>query len=285
MSPRKFIVFPGAHKTASTHLQRTLRRNAGRLAKRGVVFIGPNEVRTHLTPLTYRLRDGEPADDLGSKAAAAIAPLIDGAEVVLIADENILGGTEARMLFRKGRLYPWGPGRLGRVLKLLPEGKHHIALAIRHQATFLVSNYAESLHHTAYQSFEDYLALAKPHRLSWSRFIDRLRVETGDIPLTIWRYEDYPSVVRSVFSRLIGDGLAQKLEVPDRVIHPGLSARAVEALAAGETDIAALKKRFPKSPEYPALSLWTEEERARLGTLYARDLEQLSQMKGIRLIP
>ncbi|MEM6896682.1 MAG: hypothetical protein AAF576_04845, partial [Pseudomonadota bacterium] len=61
------------------------------------------------------------------------------ADTVALMDENILGGTDRKMLLRKTRLYPWAPGRMARLLDLFDGHDVQLALATRNPATFFPS--------------------------------------------------------------------------------------------------------------------------------------------------
>lgn len=108
----------GAHKTASTHLQRLLLRNAARLSAKGCAYFGPNRLRhdLRLPPLCV----DRPAN------ARVIAPLVSDlrnaaarGQKLVVSEENILGTTRADIIARADRLYPDADGQIARFLRLV----------------------------------------------------------------------------------------------------------------------------------------------------------------------
>lgn len=287
---REVIVLVGAHKTASTHFQRSLHRAEARLRRRGVGLLMPRFVRREILPLTYPLRDGAAAAPLRARVAEAIAAEVGAPDILVVMDENIIGGSQAPMLMDGDRLYPWAAGRLARVLALLPEGRRHVGMALRGRAEFLVSMHGESLHHTAYCDFRAYLGTTRPEALSWADLAARLRDAVAPVPITLWRYEDYPAVFDRIAAAMLGPAAADVTprRAPARV---GPSAAAIAALgaraAAGRADpgvFARLKRAYPKSAEHPGPAPWSAAERAALQARYGDDLSLLGQTPGVTLL-
>ncbi len=287
---REVIVLVGAHKTASTHLQRSLQDAEALLRQRGIGLLVPKFVRREILPLTYRLRDGEVPAALRAQAEAAIRGAVGTPERLVVMDENIIGGSGAAMLMKGERLYPWAAGRLARLLALMPEGRRQVGMAIRGQAGFLVSMHAESLHHGAYCGFRDYLGGGRPEALSWAEMVGRLRDAIAPVPVTLWRYEDYPAVFGRVTAAFLG-AAAQSVTARPEPERVGLSAAAITALGAevaagrgGPETLARLKRAYPKSEARPGPAPWSDEERAALEARYAADLTELASMEGVTLL-
>lgn len=285
----KILVLCGAHKTASTHLQRTLLKNKARLARAGAAVIMPKTVRAEIMPLVDRARGIDFPAQIKAELAATLAALAPGAKTVIICDENLLGGTDARMGFRGGRLYPWGAPRVARLLRILPAVPKRLAFGLRSMATFLPSAYAETLYHFDYQTFPNYLEGVDPGSLSWADLALRIREET-EVPMTLWRFEDYPETLRAIVGDLLGHGVARDLVVDHAPARVGLSSAAVTEIARAHAsgvekpELTALKKALPKSASSPGLAPFSDREIAALNALYAADIQAISALPKVRVI-
>lgn len=104
--PRRITLLAGAHKTASSHLQQSLMEAEARLRPHGIALVPPKTMRRDLAPLWQLLRDGTSPEIL--RAAAEGFLQLHGGESrhLVLMDENALGSTDAKMLFKKRRLYP-----------------------------------------------------------------------------------------------------------------------------------------------------------------------------------
>ncbi|MEO0486229.1 MAG: hypothetical protein AAF092_09985 [Pseudomonadota bacterium] len=289
MSAPRIWVLCGAHKTASTHFQRILTSQPGRLARAGTVVIPPKVVRREIMPLVDRARGIAFPARIKAELADTLARLAPGAGRILICDENLLGGTEPRMLLRGGALYPWGPARVGRLLSLLPPAEVRVALALRSMATFLPSAYAENLFHFPYVTFDAFLEDADPAALSWHDLLVRMREET-DAKVTLWRYEDYPAVAPAALGALLGRGVAADLEIPSQPARVGLSAEAIEEVARADgkgnpvPKLGALKKTFPKGSRFHAFQPFATANARALEDIYCADMAKIWAMSGVQVL-
>ncbi|MDF3605868.1 hypothetical protein PE067_06715, partial [Paracoccus sp. DMF-8] len=126
----------GAHKTATTHLQESLRLAASVLRDSGVYYVGPGELRGELLPVTPGIND---SGRLPQRQRAR-RRLVTAGEVypeILISDENIIGGTKRHRLFGKaGRIYPDAGLRLARLMSILRNQPVTAALSVRDPVAF-----------------------------------------------------------------------------------------------------------------------------------------------------
>lgn len=276
MTPQRIIVLPGAHKTATSHLQSALASASPALAAERVAYIGPQAIRRHLMPLTYLLRDGAKPSILRDVVAGQLDLLTDGTQpdTVILADENILGSTDLSMLVSSDQgLYPWGAGRLSRLIALLPDTRIEVGLAIRDLAGFLPSAYGEELRHAPIRTWADYRAKVPVEKLSWSAFVRRLGEEIDPVPIALWRYDGYPAIAKDLLDWLLPASAADAVSLSGPVKRSGFSGGAIariEAYLASGGDprdksvLHEARTDFPQSPEFPVFAPWTSEEKAGL---------------------
>ncbi|MGR3571263.1 hypothetical protein [Brevirhabdus sp.] len=281
----------GAHKTASSHLQKSLRQNPDVLAGLGVRFLPPQHYRRTLAPLQLALRDGEDRQQLVARAGMMLRGAADGAPRLIVSDENILGNLPR--VARDGRLYPWAQGRLHRSITVMGAPPACVYLAVRNIADYLVSAHSESLIHKPFRSFDAFLATMAPASLSWAQLVADLRPALGRSELILWRQEDYPRVQERIVSRMIGAPCPDAFKFLALRPRPGLSARALRALEKWSAEgrdirqdglIAHARELFPKSDAFPAPEPFSAKERAILDRNYRHDWQALKAMPHVTVI-
>lgn len=107
------VVHGGVHKTATSHIQSILQRNAGRLRKSGVHYVHHRDTRKEFTvptqlngyeKLGLKYKTKVPDDELAQKALAFFDDI--GAapgERIVLSDENMPG--HSGQCVRSGQLY------------------------------------------------------------------------------------------------------------------------------------------------------------------------------------
>ena len=164
-------------------------------------------------------------------AAEAFLTLHGGtAHRVVLMDENILGGTDRRLLLRPNRFYPWAHHRLARLTEMFPDHDIEIGIGLRNPADFLPSCWSENLHHSDIAFFETYMDGITPEKLHWSELATRIRESFPKARLFLWTYEDYFKAARRLYRRITNDPAAELIAPIDKVMRPGISSKAVELL-------------------------------------------------------
>ncbi|MDO6730348.1 hypothetical protein Q4577_09975 [Marinovum sp. 2_MG-2023] len=277
---RRLTFLIGAHKTASTHLQRSLVANRAALAPEGVGVIGPMPIGADILPLSNLLRGRADPALLALAADGFLTKQAGDAADIVLMNENIVSPTLAPdMGLDDNQFYKFAPGRLKRVLQLFPDHDIRVGMAIRSPDSFLVSAWQENMKGHAFRPFRNYLGQTDVTQLSWWKLVKRLRQAIGDTPLFLWRYEDYPAVVPTVLTHCIG-AAAAKVTMQDSAANPGFSAAALEFLArqgqvTKETTADALA-RFPKGRENPPFQPWNDAELRAMSERYAEDLDKIA---------
>jgi hypothetical protein len=281
----EIVLHLGAHKTATTWLQKRLEAGLPALRAIGVDYepLGPFR-RAVADPLDEVIHQGETPERLAALRGALEGYLSRGAARFIASDENILG--QCNPIVNSGRLYGTAKRRAQTVASLLPAPPAMTLLTIRSYAPFLASVYCESLWHAKFNSFEEFRARLVTDDGLWVRVVQGLVDVFGAERVRIVRYETLQASLPAMLHALCGQEVdpAQLPESTDR--NERLSARAVEELGrfAEETNRLTARRRlrefanrFPRSAEFPAFDPWTEEERARLDALYAQHLATIAE--------
>ncbi len=284
----RLVLLAGAHKTASSHIQHSLLGSAPALNELGIAVIGPKTMRKDLTPFSQLLRDGMTAQVVRAAAAGFLKHHGGDADTIALMDENILGGTDRKMLMRRKKLYPWAHTRVARLLQLFEDHDVDLALATRNPATFLPSCWSESLHHGRYDDFDSFVAGFDPSDKIWTRLVDRIMTTCPSLNLTLWRYEDFPALGTSLYAHLFKPGADTAVHPDPDIRRAGLSQNAADWFQAQEirdkATVQEARARFPKTGPQNAFNPWSDEERATLDKGYKRDIARLADRDGVTLL-
>ena len=286
-SVRHWRLHLGVHKTATTHIQDTLTEIRPALARSGLDAI-PNAVLRPLWPtLLPHRRDPRrwlPGRGTGRRIEAALAPFRLGPDRIFLSEENILG--ETHEIFGN-TLYPNLASRL-RVTTRVGQGREmHLFLAIRRMDGFLGSAYAEALRFFTFKAPFEVLGAryaAAPPR--WTEVIGRIRRTVPDVPLTVWRYEDYAANTKPILTHLCGvdPGPLPALPPPIRTQTPSdLAVREAERVdkALGYQDhadaVARIYAEAPAGPSTSPFQPFSEAETRQFEIAYEEDCRELDK--------
>ncbi|WP_134727251.1 hypothetical protein [Paracoccus luteus] len=313
-------VHVGAHKTATTHLQSTLRAMIPALLRAGVHYSdvvhwrGDRAMDAGLIRLADRLARRAPAaapspfrPQPGGAAARgadplrgdqkAVARVLDGIVAnwpqVVLSEENILGRIRSDRLFgADNTIYPSAGPRVDALGAVLRRRPMRLCLSIREPAGFLTSAFAMQVLGGRELLFDAYLDGFAPDLLSWSGLAERLLAVPGVAGLTVWRYEDYPAIRPALFDRLLPSGVAAV--APDLpAVNVSMSQDAYEALRARAMakpggDLRGMARRaarqFPRRPGERMLDVVDAALARRCAQAYAEDCARLAAMPGVDLL-
>lgn len=288
MIARRLVILAGAHKTASSHLQHSLLAAEAELKAHGIALVGPKTMRQDLTPFSQLLRDGMTPEVVTAGANGFLDHYGGDADTIVLMDENILGGTDRKMLLRKTRLYPWAPRRIARLLQLFGDHRVDIAFAVRNPATFLPSCWSESLLHGRYSDFRGFLQCFDATGAFWGGLVDRVRAAAPNTELKLWRYEDYGTLGQALFASLLKPQAAEIVKPDEHVRRPGLSAAAAEWFQAQDNldkdKVQEARKRFPKTGPETAFVPWSASELRALNESYDQDITAIAAIEGVHLL-
>jgi hypothetical protein len=289
---RQWRIHLGAHKTATTHLQETLAAVRGDLAGKGVDFLPSPLVRArNLAPTLGRRQLLARLPLVGSAhmrgaIEAVVTPLRAGPAVVVLSEENILGVPEHML---REPIYPQVALNLGRLASLAGRAEVVLFLAIRSYDTLIPSAYVETLKYAppppgGFEEARERLLSSPP---SWFELVSRIRAAAPEIPLRIWRHEDYRANARAILEALCGCALGPLPEISDPARTRSPSAGAIALAEALPRDLpraerparvraifAAVDSADPGADRFRPFG---QAERQRLRARYEADLERIAR--------
>lgn len=241
----------GAHKTATTHLQMTLARCR---LERGTRYPPVKPLRRLLTSPVRKGRPHLPWHRwLGGNW--------------LFSDENILGTTANAL-----EMYPQPDS----ALRYFCDCDLHIFLCVRSYDTFLPSAWGERLWHHRVNPFEAFIP-----RRRWTDVVADLQAAMPQVPIHVWRYEDYcvhPEAITRYYAGFAIRSFPPALETKPK---SGFSAKAIAELGKfagshpGRKRIRRIREQYPAGPDFPRFDPWTREQKETLQRMYHEDCETL----------
>ncbi|WP_341368314.1 hypothetical protein [Yoonia sp. BS5-3] len=292
MTPPDFTVafHVGAHKTATTHLQRSLQTVADPLADAGVRLYSPKYFRLpgRSIPALFGLKDGPP-DPARRSPADQLALMRKDADRVIFSEENYIGVLNSPRRFPVQVRYPHAADRVAALAEAIGR-PIDVFLGIRQPTAFLSSAYCQMLMGGRAMPLDRFKRINPITSVDWLDLVTRLRGAKGVGQLTVWRHEDYADVFTQICAGLVGPDRAQIVAPLPRRIHEGLSAAAVtETLqrhAAGEGDKAgfAMRKMWPVGPAHPSFDGFDSDEHARAAAAYAAQTAAIAGMEDVTFL-
>ncbi|RCW88090.1 hypothetical protein [Paracoccus lutimaris] len=283
----------GAHKTASTHLQNSLRMAQGQLRAAGVFYAAPVVLRSPYLPLIPVLLRPECPDWYRPHLVRVLSEARDICPEVLLSDENLLGGINRYNLFGgSGLLYPDAPRRVAETIALAGGGPATLCLAVRDPIRFNLSAFAHLVIRGEEIALDQFLRRRDPARADWVGLVRRLSALPGIARIVVWRYEDYPALRPRILARMLPPALVA--QVPDAppanegLTQPGYDWFVARALADSKVGLRVLARRarmrFPAADGHAPLRLLPDEDYARSAAGYARQIRQLRHLPGVELL-
>jgi hypothetical protein len=287
---RTWRIHIGAHKTATTHVQEILALMRDRLVADGIDFIPNHEVRkSGLAKALNRRRLGFRVPVVRERMVKGIMadhldPLRRGPTTMVLCEEKLLGGSQH--IFSVP-CYPTA-ARMVSLLDALRTGADvTVFLSIRNFADQLPSAYVQELKFLpplggGFDALRARVVANPPH---WSDLVGRIRQAAPDLPLRIWRQEDYRDHACEILSILCGTEIRELpvMEDPFWTKSPSLEAvRAAEALP----DDMPKKERFQTVlnlyKDAPAgqtqFDPFPEEEKAMFRKAYEADVARIREI-------
>ncbi len=282
------VLHLGAHKTATTFLQDTLRHHETALAADGVRLVLPRQTRRVLSLVSPNPGKDRPAreDALSSnraKLGKALSALASEPETkrIVMSEEGLIGAP--RQIVTDAKLYPDIETRL----QSLPEALNHpnvtILFAVRDYGQFFSSCFTTVLRRGA--RFDPASVAARLLRAdpNWQDVLRAIRARLPRAALRIWQYERFGDRQADVVASLA----AQNIAPPKPSVFRTLSHAAVDALLSEPRQdltrpelrkrVRRIARQFPVGETNPAFSLWTPEQSAAWAATYAAHWQQIEQ--------
>lgn len=191
----RLVLHVGAHKTASTYVQRLLRDNSEALTERGVAYCALS-CRQRINELGGGKLGEHAIDELAGQIAADIASPLP---IKLVSWEGLLGRP-----LHAGVLYGQAP-LFGRLVAAISRTSGHavdVVLYVRRQDRFLASYYIQTVKEGRAQDFSEFLAGVDIQKLDWRPAVMAF-AQAAD-SMTVGAYEAIESSRAAFLAPLLG---------------------------------------------------------------------------------
>lgn len=179
----------GFHKTATTHLQRTL--TSALSGVENLRYVGPLEFRHKTVWFKSRFKGLDQ-----KRSAAYLDELSSSTGTLVISDENICGHSDD--IFRHRRLYEHVFGRLQSLSAFSDRfDTTDVWVAIRNPTTFIPSIYCEAMRWKGYQDFR--AVFHGDFQQSWLPVIRDIKNALPNSNINVICYEDYSTSIVGFF--------------------------------------------------------------------------------------
>jgi hypothetical protein len=277
------ILHIGAHKTATTYMQKKLALNVEALDARGIHY-DPLEI--FRKNFTNSLQD--PAKG-NAEYREALKEKIRTQDVIL-SEENIPGVPGD--LVRGGNYYLNAHERVKLVCRLLDLEKPEIFMALREYSGFIVSMYCEYIRHQKFLPFADYFEIYRKSGFRWPQTIAEISAAVPQSEIKLWDFTKFRTQEPRIFDALLGQD-ASFLHAPEGPVRESFSETAIQVIGtlSGMIRHHELKqlinpiaRALPKGDDHKAFNPLAADVVEELKALYAEDLKTIAAMPRVTFI-
>jgi hypothetical protein len=289
--PQTIALHIGAHKTATSHLQKTLHNNRKMLSAEGVRVVGPHLLRAkgrNLQAMFNLSWSESPAPRRAPRDQLAF--LARGHKRLVFSEENFVGVLADKAGRVSLPLYPAGPERVAELAAAWAPIKPQLFVAVRNPASYLASAYSQTLLGGAHVGPRTFRARNDWRLINWADYIAKFRAISDISDIYVWRQEDYDRTQGLILRRLLGWKVGGKVERVDGRVHLGLSAAAVRQTLQwaqeGKTEKVGTTARglFPINDDNKPFALYARSTLDTAQAIYAAQMAQIEAMEGVTVL-
>jgi len=283
----------GAHRSGTQHLRQMLEENREMLEEQGVCLPDVGFAEKAFARALRAIREKTPVGEVNAELLSTLTGDKEYRRIVLI-DPNI-SGTVARPV-GKEFFYPRIVNSVTRIIESLDGLPLRLFVSVRNPATFIPSCFAESLKTAPEVTFETFIEDTNLPRLRWSDFLHRAQLRQQELPVTTWRFEDYPYIWRDVAQALTGVENREAFVGSPLPINKGISLRGAILMqsylqdhpvkkAAGYVRVRqAFETKFPSVVNEIYNPTWPMELTTGMTENYEDDWYYIERMENIEVI-
>lgn len=204
----------GGNQATTAHLLKALESNKAALEAENIAFILPNNdiyPRIFIASKAIR-KNGNTAEARQEFLQQFAIP--ENTETLIFIDDRIVG-TKHRVL-EKEFFSPRPSGFIKQIQTIFDDSSLRLFVETRDMATYLPFCYYNKIFDNTPSSLEAFLATVNLDDMRWSSFIDRAQGRGTAIPITTWRYEDYPLIWRDIMGAISGVAKYQDFTGPPK---------------------------------------------------------------------
>jgi hypothetical protein len=288
----KIILHAGVHATDEDRLMKCLLKNAGDLAGSNVAVPGPSRYRALLRDTLNAMVQGNLAPDAREVLLEAI---LDGdhPERLIFSNENFFSVPKSAV--GDGLFYPGAEEKLARMCHLFAPDEIELFIGLRNPAGFLCGVHALSPD----MPFDAFMNGSNPATMRWSELVLRIRDALPDLPITLWANEDTPLIWAELLREMLGLAPGEKIQGGFDLItelmsadgmrrfraylkaHPVMTEDQKRRVISAFLAKFALPEMLEEELDIPG---WTADDVDRMVLQYERDIAQLADVPGVRMI-
>lgn len=289
---RSIALHIGAHKTATSHLQRSFAVQRQALSAAGVQYFGPDTLRKPRQTLIdlFDLKITDTSAQPTRTRAAQLDHMFQDGHRLILSDENFIGVMHRPDGNMRSPLYRGAEERVSAFVAAVAPCPVDVFIGIRSPTGFLGSAYGQALMGHGPIAFDDYLSKNPLSLVRWAGLIAGLRQIHGVGRIFVWQQENYRWRFHKVTGAMMGEGVDIRImPFPDKV-HVGLSQRAVDHVLAHTggpvpVDLGdAARRAYPVSAQNPAFRPFTMQQVETADAHYAVQLAEIAAMEGVTLL-
>lgn len=275
----------GAHKTATTHFQRSMVNNEDFCNRNSLTFLPTKLFREYLTPIERRSHLFGEFDACFDEFQAVLNAAIGSNERLFLSEENILKLSHP---LGERELYPKSVEKLSRVRRLIGPEPIDVYISIRNYADFLPSIYIEYIKNFKYLDFSEFMAMSNGQVGSWTSLIQRISTNLAPSDkLFIWTYEGYSRDCKTVLQKIFNTNDLSGFAPDNQVHRPGISSDAFDYFQRNFSEgghwsvrrqLTVAQKKFPKKAVGESFRPLTVECMEQYSHLYRNEVKLLSQV-------
>jgi hypothetical protein len=284
----------GAHKTATTLLQREFEARRRELLRLGTAYLGPGDLRDEPS-LVFPVPEMHPdrVAEVQGRTAQRLENMVPGAlgdrrSRLLLSEENILG--TPRLTLRHRTLYPGLIARLGALPAAWDMDQTRIFLSVRDYAGFFASCHSTVAQQGVWLPFgaRERAALARlPRR--WPDVVADIRATIPEARVTVWRYEELCATGQAMVEAMTGGPF--EIDMDQSGAMGALSAGAMARIAAASARAggaplprAQVRRIWHETAGSGPYDPWQAETRQMLSACYEDDCARIAGMDGVELL-
>ncbi|MCI2394588.1 hypothetical protein [Aliiroseovarius sediminis] len=282
----------GAHCTDDDQLVKSLLKNSGALAKRGVAVPGPGRYRGLLADALVKLQGARADNDTQDMLLDAFIDQSDIRRLVL-GHKNFLGAPHRSI--EHNQLYHLAQRNSAWMRNLFANHEVSFFIGIRNPATFVPA----ILNDLPAPARDPLLAQLDPRGLFWSDALHAIRDANPTTPITVWCNEDTPLLWPEIMQIISGVDedlpLRGTLDILRPIMNPDGFERMHDYLTQTEIPSHAQRRRviatflekyaLPDEIEQEIdLPGWTEDLIDDLTEAYDEDMNEIVQIPSVHLL-
>ena len=289
--PTSISLHIGAHKTASSHLQKVLYQNRPLMLENNVRLYGPRYLRMRGRSLAAMFNTSWSENPAPHRRPMLQLRFLGKKQTHLIFTEENFVGQSADY---KGRtampIYPFAAERVQELVTKWSPIETDLFLAVRDPTSFLASLYSQAMLGGVHIRPRQFRRRNDWREVDWLDYVTRLRAVKGLGQIYVWRQEDYHECQSQIVQKLARWKTDLGIETLETRVHQGLSVTAVQKTLEGASEghegrlAHDARREYPVGENHSLFNLYSESAKRKSGEKYADHMGKIEQMAGVTIL-